>query len=192
METKDSDQAQISLSFAGISRQDPNRYALRLLNILLGEGMRSRLFQEVRERLGLAYVVGSYVTTMQDTGTVGAYAGVAEERTEEAIQAILAQFDLHAARIGAEERIAGFPGVHPGTDGPFAGRSIRPGILVRPPGTAGAGGPGARGSLHPHRSVRAEDIQRMAQLMFRPDRLNLAIVAPFSDNGDRFRQVANF
>jgi predicted Zn-dependent peptidase len=59
VERKETEQAQISLSFAGISRNDPDQFALRLLNILLGEGMRSRLFQEVRERLGLAYSVGS-------------------------------------------------------------------------------------------------------------------------------------
>ena len=192
VETKDSDQVQISMSFAGMSRQDPNRFALRLLNILLGEGMRSRLFQEVRERLGLAYNVGSYVTTMQDTGTVGAYAGVAEDRTEEALQAILAQFDLMRQELVAEDELQAARQFIRGRlalslEDPFTLASwyarqelLEPEVLE------------PEEALTRIDSVQAEHIRNMAQAMFRPDRLNLAIVAPFSDNGDRFRQTVNF
>ena len=64
---------------------------LSLLNVILGEGMSSRLFLEIRERLGLAYAVDSYVSTLADTGVVGVYAAVAPDRALEALAAILGQ-----------------------------------------------------------------------------------------------------
>jgi len=85
------EQTHLALHLPGVARDDEDRFALSLLNVILGEGMSSRLFLEIRERLSLAYAVDSYVSTLADTGVLGVYAAVAPERAQEALQAILAQ-----------------------------------------------------------------------------------------------------
>lgn len=85
------EQSHLALHLPGVARTDPDRFALSLLNVVLGEAMSSRLFLEIRERLGLAYAVDSYVSTLADTGVTGVYAAVAPERALEALAAILVQ-----------------------------------------------------------------------------------------------------
>ena len=77
---RSSEQAHLILGTAGVSRHDERRYALGLLSSTLGEGMSSRLFQEIREKRGLAYSVYSFASHYADTGLFGIYAGVAPKR----------------------------------------------------------------------------------------------------------------
>ena len=70
LETRDSDQAHLRLGVRGIQTTSPDRYAMQVLTAVLGGGMSSRLFIEVRERLGLAYYVFGYHQSYHDTGTL--------------------------------------------------------------------------------------------------------------------------
>lgn len=88
---KKTEQSHFSLHLPGFARTDPDRFALSLLNVILGEGMSSRLFMEIRERLGLAYTVDSYISLLADTGFVGVYAAVAPARLHEALEAVTEQ-----------------------------------------------------------------------------------------------------
>jgi predicted Zn-dependent peptidase len=74
--TKPLEQAHLCFSASGLPADDPRRYAMSLLNTIIGGNMSSRLFQNIRERRGLAYSVYSYATAHQDTGVFGVYAGV--------------------------------------------------------------------------------------------------------------------
>jgi predicted Zn-dependent peptidase len=85
------EQTHLALHLPGLPRDHSDRFALNLLNVILGEGMSSRLFLEIRERLGLAYAVDSYISQLADTGVTGVYAAVAPDRALEALSAILAQ-----------------------------------------------------------------------------------------------------
>ena len=186
---KDTEQVQLSFSLNGVSRLDPDRFALRLLSIILGEGMRSRMFQEVRERLGLAYSVGSYVTTLQDTGTVGSYAGVAPDKTEDAIRAIMRQLDLLSQEPVPEDELQTareFVGgrMALSLEDPFtlaawyARQELLEDEVLSPEETVGL-----------LDSVQAAEIQRVAQQLLQADRLNLVVVGPFAQDGTRFRQA---
>jgi predicted Zn-dependent peptidase len=79
------EQAHVVLGMRGLARGDDDRYALSVLNQALGGGMASRLFQEVRERRGLAYSVYSYRTSFVDTGAFAVYLGTAPTRVDEAL-----------------------------------------------------------------------------------------------------------
>ncbi|MFZ5765709.1 MAG: M16 family metallopeptidase [Thermodesulfobacteriota bacterium] len=70
------EQAHVALGTYGLDVHSPDRYALMLLNIMLGGNMSSRLFQEIREKRGLAYSVHSYLDSYQDGGYIGIYLGV--------------------------------------------------------------------------------------------------------------------
>lgn len=84
----DSEQAHLMLGVPALQRTDPRRFTLGVLNAALGGGMSSRLFQEVRERRGLAYSVYSSVGSYSDAGTLGVYAGCQPERLGEVAKVI--------------------------------------------------------------------------------------------------------
>jgi predicted Zn-dependent peptidase len=79
------EQAHICLGTDGLARTDPDRFAFLVVNTALGGGMSSRLFQEVRERRGLAYSVYSYQSQYTEAGIFTAYAGTTPARAEEVI-----------------------------------------------------------------------------------------------------------
>jgi predicted Zn-dependent peptidase len=80
---KKTEQNHVCLTFPGCSIQDPNQYAMVLLNNTIGGGMSSRLFQEIREKRGLAYSVYSYHTSYADCGLFTVYAGTAPKQTQD-------------------------------------------------------------------------------------------------------------
>jgi predicted Zn-dependent peptidase len=88
---KKTEQAHICLGVRALSYLDPDRYALDILNTVLGEGMSSRLFLEIREQRGLAYDVHSYSSKHRDTGYFAVYMGVDPKKAEEAVEAALAE-----------------------------------------------------------------------------------------------------
>jgi predicted Zn-dependent peptidase len=102
------EQANVVLGVPGVSRSDERRFALGVLNSALGGGMSSRLFQQVREKRGLAYSVYSYAEQYADTGLLGIYAGCQPRRTDEVIK--LCRDELAAVAehgIGADELARG-------------------------------------------------------------------------------------
>jgi predicted Zn-dependent peptidase len=90
------EQAHLVLGGPGLRRNDPRRFAMGVLNGALGGGMSSRLFQEVREKRGLAYSVYSYTNQHADTGEYGVYAGCQPKRVDEVIAICREQLQLAA------------------------------------------------------------------------------------------------
>jgi predicted Zn-dependent peptidase len=88
-DSRDVDQCSMYLGIGMFGRSDPDRYAIRVLNDVLGAGMSSRLFREVRERRGLAYSVGSGYGYLADAGVFTISAGVDRERLAETISVCL-------------------------------------------------------------------------------------------------------
>ncbi len=86
-------QGNLCLGMPGLSRTDPERWTLDLLGAVLGDGMSSRLFLELRERRSLAYDVSTFAASFSDCGTVGVHAGFDPERLEEVVGAILHELD---------------------------------------------------------------------------------------------------
>jgi predicted Zn-dependent peptidase len=100
---KDLEQVHICVSLKGLSLTDHKRYAFSLLNTLIGGNMSSRLFQEIREKRGLAYSVYSFISSYTDTGMLGAYAAVDPANASEAADLIireLRKIKLDAASTG--------------------------------------------------------------------------------------------
>ncbi len=91
IEDKETEQAHLCLGLSGLPLLHPKRFTLDLLNVVLGEGMSSRLFTEIRDRMGLAYNIHSYAEHFADTGSVAIYAGVEPKNVPVAIKAILEQ-----------------------------------------------------------------------------------------------------
>ncbi len=102
--TKDTEQYHVCLAGPGLRRDDPRRYAAALLDAILGGSASSRLFQEIREKRGMAYSVYTYGSQYVDAGQVGLYVGTREENLRECLEVIAAELrDVGAGNIRAGE-----------------------------------------------------------------------------------------
>jgi predicted Zn-dependent peptidase len=186
--SKQSDQAHLRFGVHSYPLDHPDRYALGLLATILGGGMSSRLFTEVRERRGLAYYVYGYNQGYTDTGTLFAQAGVDIARIDDAISTIATEFtriaaepvapaELEKARNYAKGRLV-LSLEDPKGMVMFGLRSEVLEGSVREPDEVLTG----------FDDVTAEDIQRVAQDVIRDDGLNLALIGPFDDQ-ERFEKL---
>lgn len=105
---RDTEQAHLVLGVPGIGRDDDRKYAMGVLNAALGGGMSSRLFQEVREKRGLAYSVYSFISTYSGTGALGVSVGTLPKRVPEVIKVIRETLaDIAANGVTTEELTRG-------------------------------------------------------------------------------------
>lgn len=92
-------QAHVEMGFEGVTVTDPRRFALTIMTAYLGQGLSSKLFLEVREKLGLCYAIRAGADSMVDTGLWSVYAGLNVDKLEQAIEAILKEL----ARVRTEK-----------------------------------------------------------------------------------------
>ena len=103
-ERKDTEQYNLCLSAPGISRSDKRRFAASLLDAILGGSASSRLFQEIREKRGMAYAVYTFVSQYTDTGQIGVYVGTREENLGPCLEIVAEQIaDVAAGNVRPEE-----------------------------------------------------------------------------------------
>jgi predicted Zn-dependent peptidase len=177
-------QANLAIGFLAFPRKDPDRYPLMVFNNLLGRGMSSRLFKEVRERRGLAYSVGSSVSRFVDTGVLGISAGVSPENLREA--AIVIGEELHklVEEAASEEEMAkvrdySVGNLRLGLETSMA-LGQRAGELLL---TMGEIEP-IESVVEKLRAVTADDILRVARRIIQGAKPTVAVVGPGADAED--------
>ena len=177
VEQKRSDQAHICLGLPGISLTDPDRHAFAILNGILGDGMSSRLFLNLRENQGLAYDVSSSLSHFRDCGSMIIYCGVEPKKTREAVQAVMGELagmrrevplpELNKAKEFAKGRLllrmedTRSVAAWLGTQELLLGRIATVEDIVQKID-----------------DVTADDITRVAERLINPDKLRLAVVGP--------------
>jgi predicted Zn-dependent peptidase len=189
--TKQSDQAHVRLGVHSYPIDHPDRYALSVLATVLGGGMSSRLFSEVRERRGLAYYIYGYNQGYTDAGTLFAQGGVDINRIEEAITTVVSEFKRIAAEPVSDDELMKAKNFSKGRlvlslEDPRGSIlfGLRSEVLegrVREPEEVLAG----------IDAVTVEEVQRVAQDLVRENRLNLAVIGPF-DDPSRFERLLSF
>lgn len=102
-EERELDQANIVLGFPSVHHEHPDYYAVILLSTILGGGMSSRLFQEIREKRGLVYSVYAYNITHQDDGLFGIYVGTGEEQTKELFPVLIEEIKKIQQQVMPDE-----------------------------------------------------------------------------------------
>jgi predicted Zn-dependent peptidase len=105
-ERKDTEQYHVCLGGTGLSRHDDRRFALRVLDTIFGGTSSSRLFQEIRERRGLAYAVYSFTSAYEDSGQVGLYLGTRAENLTEALAVVGAELTRLRSQPASSEELA--------------------------------------------------------------------------------------
>jgi predicted Zn-dependent peptidase len=188
LHTKASDQAHLCLGFRTHEIDHPDRYVVDVLRVVLGGGMSSRLFTEVRERRGLAYYILAMIQGYADTGSVYAQAGVDVKRVDEAVTTIVGELKKMAEEpvpAGELEKARAYS----------KGRFVL--SLETPQGINRFGllrevlentHPDPDEVLAGLEAVTAEDVQRVAQELITEDALRLALIGPF-DDADRFEKL---
>ena len=106
--TQETEQTHLAMGFHAFGRTDERRFALKLLSVILGENMSSRLFQKLRERHGFCYSVQTSMVTLADTGAIQVYAGLDAANLEKAVKMILRELEniCHKAPNKSELRKA--------------------------------------------------------------------------------------
>ena len=188
--TKASDQAHLCLGVPSYPLVHPDRYALQVLATVLGTGMSSRLFTEVRERRGLAYYIYAINHSYTDAGSLFSQAGVDIERIDEAITTIVAELKKITDESVPSDELEKARNVAKGrfvlqTESPHGlimfglRRDILEGEVPEP-----------EEILAGLDAVTAEDVQRVAQDVIGGHGLNLALIGPFEqDQQERFEKL---
>jgi predicted Zn-dependent peptidase len=178
LERRPTEQTNLCLIMPGLSYEHPDFYVLQVLNAILGDGMSSRLFLEVREQQGLAYDVSSAPMSYHDTGSFLIYAGVDPERTAPAIRAILDELarlrdepvtpdELQRAKEYNKGRMAlRLEDTHAVASW-LAGQELLRGHVLT-----------LDEVMARFDAVGAEDVRRVASALFRSEWLRLAVIGP--------------
>ena len=103
MEQRRTDQTHLCLAVPGLPLGDPDRYNLSLLNVMLGDGMSSRLFLNLRERQSLTYDVNSSISQFRDCGSLVVYCGVEPKKSRDTVKAVIRELEqMHHEALPAE------------------------------------------------------------------------------------------
>ena len=185
---KKNDQANLVLGVEGYDRYDKRKYAARVLGAILGEGMSSRLFIQVRERRGLAYHVNAGHDSYIDTGAFAVYAGLKLEKVEEGLGVILAELDrITKEKVTeeelkkAKEMIRGRLAIRGESTNFLAEYFGLDFVLDRKVETF-------EEYLKKIDQISPGDIQKVAKELFRKERYNLQVIGPFKSD-TQFKKI---
>ncbi len=189
---KETEQANLCLGVPGLHYNHPQRYVLSMLDTIMGSGMSSRLFQQIREEQGLAYTVESYASQLSDTGAWIVYSGVDPEQIDPTITAILGEMNKIRQERVPETELTKVKEYNKGR------------MLLSLENTQAvaswAGGQelllgrilDVEEVVEKIEAVTSEQIHELAQELFQPEKLRLAVVGPYQDEDERFRSLLKF
>ena len=178
---KKTDQAHLRLGIRGYDILNPNKYALDILGVILGGNMSSRLWIEIRERHGLAYYVRTGTESHTDTGWLCTGAGIDNQRVDRAIEIILKNYKIIKDKKVDKEELRKAKDFIKGrailameeSDNQaefYAFQELLENRILTPDEI-----------FAKIEAVTAEDIQRVAKDIFKPEKLNLTLIGPFKD-----------
>ncbi len=188
---KETEQVHLCVGTPGLSLDDENIYVFQIINTILGGGLSSRLFQEIREQRGLVYSVYSYHSSYHDTGLFCIYAGLSKQNVDEVLDLIFKQVkDIHVNGVKtkelqrAKDQLKGnlylsLENVSTrmsrlGKSQLYLGKVIPPEEIVKR-----------------INKVEAHEVQELARDLLRPEHFSLATVGPWEDCGNFQKMVGS-
>lgn len=187
---KKTNQTHLCFGFPAISRMHPDRYSMDLMNVILGSGLSSRLFQEIRVKRSLAYDIHSYVQYFNDTGSFNIYAGVDSSRLKKSIKVILEELKKIRENDLSEEELIKAKEMYKGAlslglestlnQAFWLGNKL---LLYGRPFTEDE----VRKKIE---EVKVKDVIKSARNIFIKNKINLSIVGPFKEkNKEEFNSL---
>lgn len=179
--SKKTDQSHLLLGVRGYDLFHPQKEALKIISVILGGGMSSRLFSEVREKRGLAYYVGASADCYADAGDLTTFAGIENSKLIEAAKVILDQYQqLRDETVSpkelqkAKDFIKGKMAISFESSDDLASFYANQELLERKIATP-------EEKFAKLNAVTAEQVKKAAQDIFRNEKLNLAVIGPFEE-----------
>lgn len=188
---KRTEQAHIEIAVPALSSQDPDRFTLDMISVILGEGMSSRLFMELREKRALCYDVHSYASHYLDTGAFAVYAGVDPKKAHEATRALVEELgrlrndgvteeELHKAKELSKGRLLLRMEDTRAVSGWLGGQEMLNRIVRTPDEIVAL-----------FEAVTVADVKRLSERLFESSKLAMALVGPFRSTS-RFAPLLKF
>jgi predicted Zn-dependent peptidase len=180
--TKDTEQTHLALGFHSFMRGHPLRHALSLMHIILGANMSSRLFNELREKRGLAYEIGTQVKRFQDTGAFLVHAGIDNHKVNEAIGLILKELGKIKHKLVSIDELRRAKEFYLGQL-MLALEDTMDYMLWIGESTATLDETySLKDIIKELNKIKREDIQNVAKDVFKEESLNLALIGPLKDS----------
>jgi predicted Zn-dependent peptidase len=185
LRAKETEQVHLCLGVEGLRRSDPRKYALFTLDVILGGGMSSRLFQELREERGLVYSTYSYHVCYRETGLFGIYAGMSPRNADEVVELVNEEFGRLLAEGVQEKELQ------------RAKEQLKGSLVLSLESTASRMSRIAKSELFEERydtpdglvakvdAVTAEDVDALARELLAAERVTLAAVGPWMPKEER-------
>lgn len=181
---KDTEQTHLALGFHGFKREHPLKYAQGLLNIILGANMSSRLFNEVREKKGLAYEIGTQVKRFQDTGAFIVHAGIDNRKVTQALSVVVKELDKIKTRLVSEDEFKRAKEFYLGQIDLALEDTMDQMLWIGESTVASDKIHTIEEVIKEVNKVKKEDIREAARYIFQKNKINLAAIGPIQKERD--------
>lgn len=186
---KATEQTHMALGFHGLKRDHPLRHALGILHIILGANMSSRLFEELREKRGLAYEIGTQVKRLQDTGSFIVHAGIDNTKITDAMPLILGELEKIKGDLAGIDEFKRAKEFYLGQL-VLALEDTLDNMLWIGETTATLDKTYTLADIiREIRKVKREDIRYVAKYLFEEKKINLALIGPLADKEQDIRNL---
>lgn len=179
---KETEQTHLALGFHGFRRGDPLRYAMGLLHIILGANMSSRLFNELREKRGLAYEIGTQAKYFHDTGAFIVHAGIDNRKVNESIEVILKELKRTKDKLVSVDEFKRAKEFYLGQLILSLEETLDHMLWIGESTATRDEVYSLKDIIKKINKVRREDIRKVADTVFNEKSLNLALIGPLKDS----------
>lgn len=179
---KDTEQTHLVLGFHGFRRDHPSRYALGLLHVILGANMSSRLFNELREKKGLAYEIGTQVKYFQDTGAFIVHAGIDNRKVNESVELILKELEKAKYKLVSIDEFKRAKEFYLGQLALSLEETLDQMLWIGESTATLDEVYSLKDIIKKINKIRREDIREVAEYIFKERSLNLALIGPLKDS----------
>lgn len=189
---KDTEQAHLAMGLKAFKREHPDRYVLQVLNVILGANMSSRLFQEVREKNSLAYEIHSSLERFADTGALVVSAGVEIKKLEKAVEIIVKELHRFTKELVGGEELRRAKEYIEGQTVMNLEKTMNNMLHIGGSLLNTGQIKTTEEIVESIEKVTAEDIMRVANVIFQDNNLNLSLVAPVADMEESLKKILSF
>ncbi|MDD4908197.1 MAG: pitrilysin family protein [Candidatus Omnitrophica bacterium] len=178
---KDTEQTHLALGFHSLHRGHPDKHALGLLHIILGGNMSSRLFNEVREKKGLAYEIGTGIARLHDSGAFIVHAGIDNHKVKPALEVILRELERVKEKLVTEDEFRRAREFYTGQLTLALEDTMDHMLWVGESMIALDKTYTLEDIINQVNEVTRQDIQRLARQIFNKNKVNLALIGPLKE-----------
>jgi len=182
---KKTEQMHVAIGFHALAKRHPDRYPLSILNTILGANMSSRLFEEVREKRGLAYEIRSGIGLYEDAGVLGISVGVEPKKAKLAIRVVMRELKRLKKKLVSPGELKRAKEYYIGQFNLGLEDTLDHMLWVGERCLFNDELPNHRLIMQQIQSVTVDDVQRLANKIFRTRNLNLSLIGPYQSGFER-------